>query len=224
MGTSKLDPFWDDFFEQFIRTLLADGYDEFEILDKMMNIFKMVRGSNNDEVVVEKPENPVVETAPIVEANEVEQEISEDATDDIIPLIPKSRRNPNAKPPCEHTNYDKTLSTKFEHERVYIQGAKAESLATIEVGPNNRVRDVYKLVGTGEVYNEHQYLKTFNHYFNPDNAEEWKWRNKARIVFEANPKVHMGIVKSNRYYYKLNSIEDIKNFVPDGRGRKSKTF
>ena len=209
---SKLDNSWDDFFEQFMLTLLADGYDEFEILEKFMDVFKGIRNGRTAESP--KIDTPTTEestfTSKIIATT---KDVSETTSIDKLLTRKKSKHIP----PKEHTNYDKTLHTKFEHALVYVLGAKDERLATIERGPNERVKDVYKLVSTGEEFNEHNYLKTFNPYFNPDNADEWKWRNKARIVFYANPNCSIAAVKSNSHYYKLNSIEDIKNFVPNKR-------
>lgn len=210
---SKLDNSWDDFFEQFMLTLLADGYDEFEILEKFMDVFKGIRAGRTVEIP--KVELPTIEdttfTSKVI-ANTVADTDEVSSVDKLL-----SRKKSKHIPPKTHNNYDKTLHTKFEHALVYILGAKDESLATIERGPNSRVKDVYKLVSTGQEFNEHNYLKTFNPYFNPDNSEEWKWRNKARIVFYANPNCNIATVKSNSHYYKLNSIEDIKNFVPNNK-------
>ncbi len=203
MKTEKLDKYWDEFITTFIKALLEDGYDEFEVLDKMMDSFKMIRQSRNNSTIKLHPEKPAV----ILEEPEIKHKRR----------YPENKKNPDrSKNPH---NYDKTLSSKFTHAYVYIKDKKNESLATIEYGPSQKVKDVYKLVSTGDVQNEVQYLKKFN----SDNAETPKgfgFLNRHVIVFEANPEISVGYIKLPSNYKKFNSIEDIRSFTSKGkRGR-----
>lgn len=205
MVTSKLDTYWDEFFEQFIRTLVADGYDEFEILDKIMTVFKEIRAKNfiekSNASSVEKDVIPVLS----LEKNLLDEQVKPRKKR----KYPEQHKNPDRH--LNPHNYDKTLSSKFLHAYVYVTGKKDESLATIEYGPSQKVRDVYKLVSTGEELNEVQYLKRFN------TAEEetprgYGYLNRHVIVFEENPSVSIGLVKHKNNYQKFSSIEDVRRF------------
>lgn len=202
---NKLDMYWSEFLNNFICTLLADGYDEFEILDKIMSVFKTVRETRY------LPEKEISEPPTLLKDD---AEIN--PNEDIVIVQKKHRKYPeNKKNPDRSANphnYDKTLSSKFSHAYVYVRDKKDESLATIEYGPSQKVKDVYKLVSTGDVLNEVQYLKKFN----SDNEETPKgfgFLNRHVIVFEVNPDVSVGYVKMPCNYKKFNSIEDIKQFT-----------
>ena len=196
MKTEKLDKYWDEFITTFIKALLEDGYDEFEVLDKIMDSFRMIRKSRiNSEISLSQEK---VFTA--AEKNVVEHRRK----------YPENKKNPDrSKNPH---NYDKTLSSKFEHACVYIKDKKDESLATIERGPSQRVKDTYKIVSTGETLNEVQYLKKFNSE-NNETPRGFGFLNRHVIVFDINPEVSVGYVKMPSNYKKFQSIRDIKNFT-----------
>lgn len=209
MTTKKnLDTYWDEFTNTFIRALLQDGYDEFEILDKMMTVFKEVRKTytvvNLDLTPVSPVEPEVIET---------------------IPEIAKPRKYPEHKKPISREknphNYDKTLHSKFPHALVYIKGAEEESLATIEMGASQKSRDCYKLVSTGKEYSEVDYLKEFNHNLN-DTPGGYSFLNRHVIVFKVNPNISVGYVKNVNHYHKFKDINDIRTWEKATGGRRGR--
>ena len=203
---SNLDAYWNDFFETFIKAMLTDGYDEFEVLDKMMSVFKSVRSLRN------APE-------PVAEPTAEEPKEVTTITSEFTPRFRKIDKGTGKRSFSQGTHNNKTLSSKFEHAVVYMLGAENESLATIEVGPTKKVRDVFRLLSTGEELSESEYLIRFNKFINPDASDEWGYRNKARVVFQVNPKANLGTVKHKKWYDKFESIDDIAKYVPQ-RGRK----
>jgi hypothetical protein len=218
MKKSKLDPCWDDFFEQFVRTLIADGYNEWDILNKAVSIINDVRETH---AVVEVDTPKKVTESKKTETKAPELPVVENNVEGFVPRYHNVKKELviNRK---NHTNYPKTLSTKFEHAEVYILGAKDESLATIERGPDNKSRDMFRVVQTGEELTEKEYLVRFNKFINPASTDEWGYRNKSRIVFKVNPKVNVSTVKHPNNYYTMTSIDDIKAYVPRKKGRKAK--
>lgn len=201
---AKLDTYWDDFVDNFICTLLADGYDEFEILDKIMTVFRKVRSRKNTF------EFPI-------------HDVQEIQIDD-VPIV-KSRKIPEHRKPISRENnphnYDRTLHSKFHHAVVYVKGAKDESLATIEVGDSQKSRDCYRLISNGRRYSEVDYLKTFNHNVNLTPGG-YSFLNRHVILFEVNPAVSVGYVKNIKHYNQFKNIDDVKNWKKSigGRGNK----
>ena len=183
---SRLDEYWNDFLTNFIESLLADGYNEFEILDKIMSVFKSVRNSKCQK---------------------------EDTNN--VPITYTSRKYPiNKKNPSRIKNphnYDKTLHYKFEHAQVYVLRDKENSLATIEAGPSHKVKDVYQLVSTGEKLSESEYLRRFNTPIE-ETPKGYRWLNRMQIIFVDNPNISVGYVKNPKNYSKFNSIDDIKQY------------
>lgn len=205
---TNLDMYWDEFIGTFIRALLEDGYDEFEILDKIMSTFKMVREQSQVVNLALTPvPTPVVESEPIVDT----------------PIV-KPRKYPEHKKPISREknpyNYDKTLHSKFPHALVYVKGAEKESLATIEMGISQKSRDCYKLVSTGKEYSEVDYLKEFNHNIN-ETPGGYSFLNRHVIVFKVNPDISVGYVKNTKHYHKFKDINDIRTCSKPMRGRKS---
>lgn len=194
---SNLNGYWDEFIDTFIRALLEDGYDEFEILDKMMSSFKSIRETKIPIIV---PKSVVITT------NETTKETPAE-------IVKKTRKYPEHKKPISRINnphnYDKTLSNKFLHAEVYVLGAENESLATIECGPSQKVRDVFKLVNGKGSFSEVDYLKKFNTEIN-DTPKGMSFLNRHRIVFKENPNISIGYVKHPKNYGKFASIDDIK--------------
>lgn len=217
MIKSKLDPHWDDFFEQFVRTLLADGYNEWDILNKAISVINDVKESTPSimGVITQKEIDDYKE-----EEKDTTDTKGSTENDEFVPRYRHAKKNLVINR-TNSTNYPKTLSTKFEHAEVYIVGAKDESLATIEVGPDNKTRDVFRLVKTGEELTEKDYLIRFNKFINPEATDEWGYRNKSRIVFKLNPKVNVGMVKHPKNYYTMSSIDDVVSYVSH-RGRRPK--
>ena len=230
---SKLDSYWDEFVDNFISTLLADGYDEFEILDKIMTVFKNVRmkkvSSPISSVTVLK-EEPIVTVTPTEDTSIKEvkvgntvmhvQEIDLNNSDE-----KKIRKYPEHKKPISREknpcNYDKTLHSKFHHAVVYVKGAKDESLATIEVGDSQKSRDCYKLISNGRRYSEVDYLKTFNHNVNLTPGG-YSFLNRHVIVFDVNPTISVGYVKNLKHYNQFKNIDDVKNWKKSTGGRGNK--
>lgn len=205
----KLDEYWSEFLNNFICTLLADGYDEFEVLDKIMEVFKTVRTKrfieeHNNKVAVEKG---FVTTSLINKLNtSVNEPISSVKK---VRKYPEHHKNPDRR--NNPHNYDKTLSSKFPHAYIYVIGKKDESLATIEYGPSQKVRDIYKLVSTGEELNEVQYLRKFN-TDGEETPKGYGYLNRHVIVFEANPDVSVGLVKHKNNYKKFSNMNDVITF------------
>lgn len=245
---SKLDTYWDEFVDNFISTLLADGYDEFEILDKIMTVFKEVRKKrfmeeNNNKLAIErgfyhppisddskevkeiaKSQNQPFLGAGVVQVPGLSFHAQELNADDLVETIAqaKPRAIPAHRKPISRKknpcNYDKTLHSKFPHAVVYIKGAKEESLATIEVGDSQKSRDCYKLVSNGMRYSEVDYLKTFNHNLN-DTPGGFSYLNRHVIVFDVNPTISVGYVKHLKHYNNFKNIDDIKNWKKSHGGR-----
>ena len=193
---SNLNGYWDEFIDTFIRALLEDGYDEFEILDKMMSSFKTIRAMRN-----------TVPMSVVILPKEVSEEIPEKEE------VKKVRKYPEHKKPISRINnphnYDKTLSNKFLHAEVYILGAEDESLATIEYGPSQKQRDTFKLVNGKGSFSEVEYLRKFNTDIN-DTPKGMSFLNRHKIVFKDNPEISIGYVKHPRNYPRFATIDDIK--------------
>lgn len=243
---SKLDSYWDEFVENFIFTLLADGYDEFEILDKIMTVFKTVRKKrfmeeNNNKLAIERgfypqPSSDKLSVGDTEKSNEQSthrigivqipglsfhaEELNDKDLSEEKPI--KTRAIPTNRKPISRKknpcNYDKTLHSKFPHAVVYVKGAKEESLATIEVGDSQKSRDCYKLVSNGMRYSEVDYLKTFNHNLN-DTPGGFSYLNRHVIVFDVNPTISVGYVKHLKHYNNFKNIDDIKNWKKSHGGR-----
>ena len=191
---SKLDGYWDEFFDNFVKALIADGYDEFDILEKVVKIFKNIK---REKSYVESPTLVIKSNPEVYDETPPERCVRN--------IKPKSHVKTNVK-----HNY-KNIAETLAGAVVYVRYNKEASRAEIIPGDNEKIQYRYKVIKTGKIYNESRYLETFNIYTN-DTPAGLSYLNKARIVFEENPLVNMSLVK--RCYDEFNSIEDVKKYKP----------
>lgn len=199
---TRLDKYWDSFVENFIETLLADGYSEFDILDKFMTVFKNIRTKREDAeaaAVVKEAVEPVVEETPN------------------YPGI--VRRRTNVHSGFTHEYNPANLADKFEGAVVYVLGNKEASRAVLQrnTNPDNRlVGTVYRLLSTGEDMTEDGYLKTFNIHV-PETKSGKSYLNRSRIRFVDNEYVSIDKVKKDSHLFK--DLSAVKRYKPTNKER-----